>query len=84
MCMEKYQKKLQEKYPGELLKILNFQGYKKPVDIQCLRCGKKWHFSQLSSCFQKTKKNLCQECGKALALRKRFEQSLKDRFPNDS
>lgn len=83
MCMEKYQKKLQEKYPDELLKILNFQGYKKPVDIQCLRCGKKWHFSQLSSCFQKTKKNLCQECGKALALRKRFEQSLKDRFPNE-
>lgn len=81
--MIEYQQRINKKYPDEDLLIISCSTTKNLVKIKCNSCGKIYSFARLSSVFKKSKKYVCQECGRRKKIRIRFEQSLKDKFRNE-
>lgn len=61
MNIEKFQKRINEKYPKENLQVLNYDTMKKPVKIKCLKCGNEFSI-QGQNYFLKTKKRVCNKC----------------------
>lgn len=78
-----FQEKIQNKYPDENLEVLEYSNTKKPCKIKCKTCGKVYTFKQGGSPLKKEKKNLCQDCGKRKKIKEHFEQSLRDKFPEE-
>lgn len=84
MDKQEIQIRLHEKYPNEDLEIIEFHNsVKKPGKIKCKTCGRVYSFSAMGSAILKSKKNLCQECGRRGKIKKQFEQSLRDKFPDE-
>lgn len=77
------QERINNRYPNENLKVLEFTKYKGPSKIQCLDCGATYEFSRFGDSLAKRKRFICHNCGKDKHIRSKFEQSLKDRFPNE-
>ena len=85
MTIEEAYEKLKNRFPEEELEILKFNGIAKgSITIKCKKCGEIITFKNFSAIYtKKSKKCICQKCGKQKHLQRKFEQSLKDIFPNE-
>lgn len=74
-----------ENLSTENITILEYSGYRNPCKIHCNTCGKNYNFSQYTNVVTrlKRKRGICEDCFKRPKKQKSFEQSLKDRFPNE-
>lgn len=61
MNIEKFQKRINKKYPKENLQVLNYDQMKKPVTIKCLKCDSEFSI-QGQNYFLKAKKRVCNKC----------------------
>ena len=85
MTIEEAYEKIRNRFPEENLEILEFSGIAKgPIKLRCKECGEIISFKRFIDVYtKKSKKCICQKCGKQKRLQKKFEQSLKDTFPNE-
>lgn len=81
--MKRFQQKLTNKYPNENLIVLEYNGARSNCTIMCKNCGTVYKYKHSGCALEKRKKVLCHNCIDKIEKRKRFEQSLKDRFPQD-
>ena len=58
----KIQKKINQRFPNEKLKVLEYTNAKEYFKIQCLKCGTIYEFTQAQTAYLKAKKCLCKKC----------------------
>lgn len=87
MQLVEAQKKLNERFPNEKLKIVKWNkenNAKKSCEILCEECNTISKYTNFQSAVSNRKNYGCTKCGREQKLLKRFEQSLKDKFPDES
>lgn len=86
MQLKEAQQKLNKRYPKEKLKIISWNkenNAKKSCEILCEKCNNKIKYTNFQSATASSKKYCCTKCGRKEKSLKRFEQSLRDTFPNE-
>lgn len=72
----KYQDKINKKYPNEKIQILEFNGAKEKIRVKCLKCGNEYEFESGENILVPSKKRVCSHCfpNKRDALQNTFKK----------
>lgn len=62
MNIKEFQEKINQRFPNENLKVIEYTKAKKYCKIQCLTCGKIYDFIRAENSYRKDKKHLCPNC----------------------
>ena len=81
--VEKYQEKINKKYPNEKLIVLTYKGAKGYTEIKCGKCNKIYTYAAGEEALSKRKKVLCHNCQDLEKSKKRYAQRLKDIYLYD-
>lgn len=80
---EKYQQKLNKRFPNEKLQVIEYTGCKNHSVVQCLSCGQLFQFEKAESSYKKNKHCLCKKCGELAQRKKSFIARLQEKYPYD-
>ena len=81
--INKYQEKINNKYPNEDLTVIKYLGARDKTQIRCNTCGKVYSYTMGGNAIKKCKTYLCQDCGSLNKKKQNFINNLQKLFPED-
>lgn len=81
---QKFQEKINKKYPQENLLVLEYTGAKNPTKIKCLECDTEYSLKRGEGFLSKNKQCVCVECHNKIKKYNSFVNKLKEKYPREN
>lgn len=77
------EKRIQEKYPNEKVKVLKYTKMREPTEVQCETCKEIYSMTMADNFLRKNKTCICLKCQDLKRRQKKYQEKINLRYPNE-